>query len=170
MSTLLWTPYPGHWPGQRDSDRFYGSAEYRECLVEIHEATPGRFSWSFYDEHSPDPELAVARSDDPFGTFDEAEADVMDYIDGTYPRDTGAAGMGTILATFTALVLGLVLGLTSSMWNPYAIAGDTAVREHQQRVIDHGVCYEDGSCDDGYCAPGAYCDDTVAVTREDDHR
>lgn len=87
-----------------------------------------------------------------------------------FAGDTGAAGMGTILATFTALVLGLVLGLTSSMWNPYAIAGDTAVREHQQRVIDHGVCYEDGSCDDGYCTPGAYCDDTVAVTREDDHR
>lgn len=80
---LEWTPFPGHWPGQDRGHTFYGFAEYRGLHLEIFEFPAGHFSWSFYDDESYDPDLAVARDDDgPFDTFDAAVADLIDYCDG----------------------------------------------------------------------------------------
>lgn len=44
---------------------------------------PMAWDWSFYDDNSDDPELAVARSDEGFPTQEAAEADLIDYIDGS---------------------------------------------------------------------------------------
>ena len=75
------------------------------------------------------------------------------------------------IVTALVMLIGLTLGLTAESWNPYARAVSTPGQVVDESAIpDHGARYEDGSYDDGYCTPGAYCDDTVTVQREDDHR
>lgn len=66
----------------RQAERFYGYSTYKKMHVEIFEKEPGVFDWSFYDDKSDDPDLAVARNDDDFSTAEDAEADMLDYIDG----------------------------------------------------------------------------------------
>lgn len=84
-TTLDWTPLPGHYPGQRHEDRFYGNAMYRGMYVEIFERYTfegeSTFDWSFYDDDSGDPELAVATNDEHMESVSAAEDDVTDYID-----------------------------------------------------------------------------------------
>jgi hypothetical protein len=41
---------------------------------------PMGWDWSFYDDDTYDPDLAVARNDDGFLTIEDAEADLIDYI------------------------------------------------------------------------------------------
>lgn len=86
---LEWTPFPGHWPGQGKEDIFYGFAEYMGLHLEIFEFEPGSFNWSFYDDASYDPDLAVAINDRTFRDFDLAVDDLIDYCDGYIAEQQG---------------------------------------------------------------------------------
>ena len=57
---LHWWPYPGHHEGQARAHIFYASSTYRGMTVELYERED-RWDWSFYDDKSDDPDLAVAR-------------------------------------------------------------------------------------------------------------
>lgn len=79
-----------------------------------------------------------------------------------------ATGFGTVLVIVAAYIA-IMAGLLGVMEAPLPHAPE-AVQDSIQRVDDtatpdpyHGICYEDGSCDDGYCEPGALCDDTTAI-------
>lgn len=65
----------------------YLQAEYRGMHCELFRnnrlgTAPMAWDWSFYDDASPEPDLAVARSDEGFRTREKAEADLIAYVDG----------------------------------------------------------------------------------------
>lgn len=85
--TIKWE---GQWSLGVQSDT-YLEGEYRGLQCELFYndrlgSAAMAWDWSFYDDRSPEPELAVARSDKGFTTRDEATADLMGYIDGYIPE------------------------------------------------------------------------------------
>lgn len=78
--------WEGIWSLGKQSETYF-DGEYRGMHCELFYNNrlghaPFGWDWSFYDKNSGDPELAVARSDDSFPTKEEAEADLIRYIDG----------------------------------------------------------------------------------------
>lgn len=83
-------------------------------------------------------------------------------------KSTTSQVLGTVFICFAAYIA-IMAGLLGIMEAPLPGAPE-GVQDSIQRVDDsatpdpyHGICYEDGSCDDGYCEPGAMCDDTTAI-------
>ena len=68
---------------------------------------------------------------------------------------------GRVVVTTLAILLGLLLGLTAHLWNPYTRHLDDLERERRDTPAQQLdlKCFEDGWC--GYCTAGALCDDSL---------
>lgn len=82
MSPIAWSNVTGSTTGN------YIQGEYRGMHCELF-FNNNAWGWSFYDDDSPEPDLAVARGDKP--TKEEAETDLIDYING-YKGEENASG------------------------------------------------------------------------------
>lgn len=92
MSALGWEPLPGHHPGQPRAHVVYVQADYLGMHCELYnpEGTD-EWRWSFYDDDTPDPDMAVARGIEP--TREAAEKELTDYIEG----HLGDKGVDTVV-------------------------------------------------------------------------
>lgn len=100
VELLEWAGVPEHpvidWTDiSSKRDGHYLSGEYEGIYCELFlndrlgHATMA-WDWSFYDDKSYDPELAVARSEDGFLSLRAATMNLTDYIDGyIWERDNG---------------------------------------------------------------------------------
>lgn len=80
LTKIEWEPVPGHYPGQINQHVTYVWAEYRGLHVELYHRDKTMWDWSFYDENSWDPDLAVARGSSHYREI--AELELTGYIDG----------------------------------------------------------------------------------------
>ncbi len=86
--SIEWEPH--YRLGQPNENYLHGEYRGMHCELFFNNRLghgPEGWDWSFYDDASGDPELAVARSETPFPTKEAAEVALRDYIDGYIPEE-----------------------------------------------------------------------------------
>lgn len=82
VDRIEWVPVTG-----TKSKPVYLQATYRGMHCELLHSRRNVWQWSFYDDASPDPDLAVARGS--HALFEQATREMLDYIDGYLPDPYG---------------------------------------------------------------------------------
>lgn len=73
------------WRSLTDNGDYYQTDEKNGICLEIFLKRAGQWEWSLYDANSPDPDLAVTKSEEDKPTIEEIVTDLYDYVEGYEP-------------------------------------------------------------------------------------